>query len=85
MSIRFTCDVRSQIRIPESNGGIYATRIAGGTYDGKIPKAQVSRPISNASNYSSNKTPAKHRDIFRLIKKSGGGGIRTHNLLIDSN
>ena len=33
-----------------------------------------------------NKTPAKHRDIFRLIKKkSGRGEIRTQNLLIDSN
>ena len=30
-----------------------------------------------------NKTPAKHRDIFRLDKKPGGGEIRTHNLLID--
>ena len=33
-----------------------------------------------------NKTPAKHRDIFRHIKKkSGGGEIRAQNLLIDSN
>ena len=31
-----------------------------------------------------NKTPAKPRDIFALSKKSGGGEIRTHNLLIDS-
>ena len=32
------------------------------------------------------KTPAKHRDIFRLVKsKSGGGEIRIKNQLIDSN
>ena len=31
-----------------------------------------------------NETPAKHRDIFRLVKKkSGGGEIRSHNLIID--
>ena len=30
-----------------------------------------------------NRTPAKHRDTFRLLKNSGDGEIRTHYLLPD--
>ena len=38
----------------------------------------------NESDLNSNKTPAKHRDIFRdtlIAKKYGEGEVPTHNLL----
>ena len=54
------------------------------TYDGKMQSSAV-QIESNKRLTINNKTPAKHRDIFRLLKKSGEGEIRMHYQLSHGN